>query len=316
VQWITSPAGYVAAGGTQLPGSYPTPTKGPGAGCKIGYISPSNAIPGIQAEINGLTAVATQFGCAVVSKDGQLNPQNQVTGMQSLLSEGVAAIVLDPLDIGAMAAPIQQANQKHVPVIVVDSPASPTAANVTGTMSDYLQSRDATAYAAAKAVADAHPGASVGLVYPAFPAGNLQYQVQRFRYWSQKLGLTVVGQADSSSDTPTADAQAVTSLLQKHKNIQAILTYNDTAAEAAASAARSLGLNNILVTGIDGEQGVVGLIEQGQVLMTWAYDNTLNGKNEGTAAIDAADGLHIPAKVAAPGAIIDKSNVSSYKPQA
>ena len=140
--------------------------------------------------------------------------------------------------------------------------------------------------------------------------------MQRFRYWSQKLGLTVVGQADSSSDTPTADAQAVTSLLQKHKNIQAILTYNDTAAEAAASAARSLGLNNILVTGIDGEQGVVGLIEQGQVLMTWAYDNTLNGKNEGTAAIDAADGLHIPAKVAAPGAIIDKSNVSSYKPQA
>jgi ribose transport system substrate-binding protein len=125
-----------------------------------------------------------------------------------------------------------------------------------------------------------------------------------------------VGVGDVSADTPGAASQAASSLLQKNRNIQAIMTYNDTAAESAAAAARSLGMNNVLVTGIDGESGVTGLISQGRVLMTWAYDNTHNGEEEGTAAIDAADGVKIPAKVTAPGAIIDKSNVSSYTPQA
>jgi ribose transport system substrate-binding protein len=316
VVWTTAPSGYVAAGGTKLPGSYPTPTKGPGKGCRIGYVDPSGAIPGIQAEIQGIANVAAKFGCTVVSKDGQLNPQVQVTGMQSLLSEGVAAIIVNPLVVQALAAPITEANQKHIPVIIEDSPASPTGTNVAGTVSDYLQSRDVTAYAAAKAIADAKPGAQVGLLYPAFQAGNLQYQVQRFQYWAEKLGLHVAGTGDSSGDTPGADSQATSSLLQKHRNIQAIMTFNDTAAESASAAARSLGMNNVLVTGIDGESGVTGLISQGQVLMTWAYNNTQNGEEEGTAAIDAADGVKIPTKVTAPGAIIDKSNVSSYRPQA
>jgi ribose transport system substrate-binding protein len=316
VEWNASPPGYVEAGGTQLPDSYPTPTKGPGGDCKIGYVSPTNAIPGIQAEIEGITAVATRVGCTVVAKDGQLNPQNQVTGVQSLLSEGVSALIINPLVIGALAAPIKQANQQHVPVIVVDSPADPTGAAVAGVTSNYLQSRDVTAYAVAKAIADAHPGAQVGLLYPAFQAGNLQYQVTRFQYWATKLGLHVVGQGDSSGDTPDAASQAVSSLLQKHREIQAVMTYNDTAAAAAASAARSLGMNDLLVTGIDGEQGVTGLIKQGRVLMTWAYDNTRNGEEEGKAAIDAANGVEIPTKVTAPGAVIDKTNVSAYRPQA
>ncbi len=316
VVWTTSPAGYAAAGGTELPGSYQNPTKSPGTGCKIGYIDPSGAIPGIKAEIQGVANVAAKYGCTVVSKDGQLSPQVQVTGMQSLLAEGVVAIILNPLVVQALAAPITEANQKHIPVIIEDSPASPTAANVAGTVSDFLQSRDVTAYAAAKAIADAKPGAQVGLLYPAFPAGNLQYQVQRFQYWATKLGLHVAGTGNSPADNPSADSQAVSSLLQKHRNIQAVMTYNDTAAESAATAARSLGMNNVLVTGIDGESGVTGLISQGHVLMTWAYDNTHNGEELGTAAIDAAEGVKIPAKVTAPGAIISNSNVSSYKPQA
>jgi ABC-type sugar transport system substrate-binding protein len=240
----------------------------------------------------------------------------QVTGIQSLLNEGVAAMVVNQLVIQALAAPIKQANAKHVPVIVVDSPASPDEADVAGATSDFLQSRDVTAYAAAKAIADAHPGAQVGLLNPAFRAGNLQYQVQRFRYWATKLGLQVGGQGDSSADTPTADSQAVSALLQKHSGIQALMTFNDTAAESAAAAARSLGKKGILITGIDGEQGVTGLIAKGSVLMTWAYDNVRNGEEEGKAAVDAALGVTMPTKVTAPGAIIDKSNVSSYKPQA
>ena len=316
VVWTTAPSGYAAAGGTELPGSYPTPAKAPGNGCKIGYIDPSGAIPGIKAEIQGVTNAAAKYGCTVVSKDGQLNPQVQVTGMQSLLAEGVAAIIVNPLVVAALAAPIAEANQKHIPVIIEDSPASPTAANVAGTVTDFLQSRDVTAYAAAKAIADAKPGAQVGLLYPAFQAGNLQYQVQRFQYWAQKLGLHVAGTGNSSADNPSAASQAASALLQKHRNIQAIMTYNDTAAESAATAARSLGMNNVLVTGIYGESGVTGLISQGRVLMTWAYDNTHNGEELGTAAIDAAEGVKIPAKVSAPGAIINKSNVSSYQPQA
>jgi len=315
VEWTAAPAGYVEAGGVQLPSQYPAPSKNPAAGCKIGYISPTNAIPGIMAEVQGIKNTAEKYGCTVVLKDGQLNPQSQVTGMQSLLSEGVAAIILNPLVVGALAAPIQQANAQKVPVITVDSPASPDGQNVAGTASDILQSRDVTAYAAAKAIADTKPGAKVGLLYPAFPAGNLQYQVERFQYWAQKLGLTVAGRGDVANDTPEAGSQATNALLQKNRDIQAIMAYNDTAAAAAIAAARTLGRDDVVATGINGEQGVVGLVQQGRVLMTWAYDNVRMGEEEGKAAIAASVGDTIPTKVTAPGAIVDQANVASYKPQ-
>ncbi|MCL3818284.1 sugar ABC transporter substrate-binding protein [Aeromicrobium wangtongii] len=316
VEWTTAPAGYVEAGGTELPGSYPEPTKGPAKGCKIGFVTPTNSIPGIGAEIDGVKSVAKKFGCSVVVKDGQFNPQNQVTGMQSLLSEGAVAIILNPLDIDALAAPIKQANDKNIPIIAVDSPASPDAKNVEGVTSTFLQSRDVTAYAAAKAIADADPGAEVGLLYPAFPAGNLQYQVERFSFWAEKLGLTVADRADVSTDSAEAASSAVNSLLQKHRDVTAIMTFNDAAAAAAATAARSLGRNDVVVTGIGGEEGVTGLIKDGRVLMTWAYDNTRMGEEEGRAAINAAAGVTLPEKVSAPGAIITASNISSFKPQA
>jgi ABC-type sugar transport system substrate-binding protein len=315
VEWTIAPAGYVEAGGVELPGEYPEPTANPGAGCKIGYISPTNAIPGIQAEVQGVSNIAEKYGCTVVLKDGQLNPQSQVTAMQSLLSEGAVAIILNPLVVDALAAPIKQAKDKGVPVILVDSPASPDGAQVEGTVSVVLQSRDVTAYAAAKAIADAKPGAKVGLLYPAFPAGNLQYQVERFQYWAEKLGLTVAGRGDVANDTPDAGSQATSALLQKNRDIVAIMAYNDTAAAAAVAAARTLGLNDVVATGINGEQGVVGLISEGRVLMTWAYDNVRMGEEEGKAAVNAANGVAIPPKVTAAGAIINQANVSAYKPQ-
>lgn len=235
--------------------------------------------------------------------------------MQSLLGEEVDAIILNPLDTDALAAPIEQANEQNVPIIAIDSPAGPDAENLAGTTSVMLQSRDVTAYAAAKAIADANPDAQVGLLYPAFPSGNLQYQVERFEYWAEQLGLEVVDRGDVSGDTPDAASQASNALLQKYPNIDALMTYNDTAAASAVASARSLG-RDVLVTGINGEQGATGLIAEGKILMTWAYDNGAMGREEGKAAVNAANGVEIPVKVTAPGAIINQSNVAAYEPDA
>lgn len=308
------PSGYEAPDGSDLPQKYPTPTDSPAAGCKIGYVSPVNAIPGLPDQFEGMKSVLSKYGCTLIVKDGELNPQVQVTAIQSLLSEGAAAIVVNPLSPEALAAPIAQANAQDVPIIMHDSPAATDQENVAGTVSDFTMSHDATAYAAAKAIATAKPGAKVGFIYPSFPAANLQYQVERFKYWAEELGLTSVGQENTpdNSNGPTSDAASA--LIQKHPDIQAIMTFNDPAAQATSAAARTLNRADILVTGVNGESGVTGLIEQEHVLMTWAYDNYANGEQLALAAVDAALGMDIPEKVNAVGAVIDKSNVAAYSP--
>jgi ribose transport system substrate-binding protein len=315
VKW-GPPPGYVAPDGSHLPTKYPDPTGKPGKGCKIGYVSPLNAIPGLPDQFKGMRAVATRYGCTIIVKDGGLNPQIQVTGMQQLLAQGATAIVVDPLVPQALAAPITQANAQHVPIIMQDSPAGTDQVNVPGTVSNFDHGHDLTAYAAVKAIADAKPGAKVGFIYPSFPAANLQYQVDRFKYWAQKLGLTSVGQEGTPDNSHGPTSKAASALIQKHPEVEAIMAFNDPAAEATVAAARSLNRPDILITGVNGESGVTGLIKTGNVLMTWAYNNYANGEQLATAAIDAALGMTIPKKVTAIGAAINKSNVAEYKPPA
>jgi ABC-type sugar transport system substrate-binding protein len=295
---------------------YPDPTGRPGAGCKIGYVSPLNAIPGLPEQFKGMRSVATRYGCTLIVKDGGLSPQTQVTGMQQLLAQGATAIVLDPLVAQALAAPIRQANAQHVPIIMQDSPAGTDQPNVPGTVSNFDAGRDPAAYAAVKAIADARPRAKIGFIYPSFPAANLQYQVDRFKYWAEKLGLMSVGQQGTPDNSAGPTSKAASALIQKHPEVEAIMAFNDPAAEATAAAARALNRPDILITGVNGESGVTGLIKTGNVLMTWAFDNFANGEQLATAAIDAALGMTIPNKVTATGAVIDKSNVAGYKPPA
>jgi ribose transport system substrate-binding protein len=261
-----------------------------------------------------MRAVATRYGCTLIVKDGGLNPQNQVTGMQQLLAQGATAIVVDPLVPQALAAPIRQANAQHVPIIMQDCPAGTDMENVPGTVSNFDSAHDPTAFAAVKAIADAKPGAKVGFIYPSFPAANLQYQVDRFKYWAGKLGLRSVGQEGTPDNSNGPTSKAASALIQKHPEVEAIMTFNDPAAEATVAAARSLNRPDILITGVNGESGVTGLIKTGNVLMTWAYNNFANGEQLANAAIDAAVGMSIPKKVTAIGAVINKSNVAGYTP--
>ncbi|OZF33881.1 hypothetical protein CH295_13265 [Rhodococcus sp. 14-2483-1-2] len=316
VVWTAAPAGYLEAGGVELPSSYPEPTGSPGENCKIGYITPTNAIPGIQKEIDGATGVATEFGCSMVVKDGQLSPQTQVTAVQSLLAEGVRAIIVNPVDPAALAAPIEQANGANVPVITVDAPPGPGDENLAGVTSTVLQSRDMAAFEMAAAVADAQPDGKVGMIYPAFQSKNLQYQVERFQYWGEELGLEFVAQEEVAAHSPESVSTATSALLQQNPQITAVMAYNDSAASAAAAVVRTLGRTDMVVTGVNGDSGTTGLIADGRILATWAFDNTSMGEQEGRAAINAANGVEIPEKVLSPGAVIDKNNVSSYEPQA
>ncbi|MDR3470684.1 MAG: sugar ABC transporter substrate-binding protein [Devosia sp.] len=308
------PSGYVSPDGAALPTSYPDPTGKPAEGCKIGYVSPMNAIPGLPDQFRGMRTVAERYGCTVIIKDGKMSPQVQVTGIQQLLAQGVLAIVIDPMNAETLAAPIRQANSQNVPVIMQDSPAGTDQPNVLGTASNFDMGHDPSAYAVVEAISGAKPGAKVGVLFPSFPAVNLQYQVQRLKYWADKLGLVIVGEEGTPDMTHGTMAEAVNALIQKHPEIQAIMTFNDPAAEAATAAARSLNRGDILVTGLNGESGVTGLIKSGNVLMTWAYDNYANGEQLAAAAIGAALGMAIPEKVTAIGAVINKGNVDKYTP--
>jgi ribose transport system substrate-binding protein len=100
------------------------PTEGPAAavGKTIGIISCAQGAEGCVREAVGAKEAAQALGWKVISIDGQGDPQRQLAGMNSLLDQGVSAIVIGSINAASIGDGMQRAKSLHVPVIAIVSP--------------------------------------------------------------------------------------------------------------------------------------------------------------------------------------------------
>lgn len=283
---------------------------------KVGYMSPYAAIASLSAAINGARTETQKLGGTFILKDGGLNPNTQASQINELISQGVNAMMIYPVNPAALLPGIATARKKGIKIVMEDTPPLAGSPLIPGSSTDILQGRDTSEYGVAQAAAKADPSGQYVNLALAVPVPLLQYGVKRDTFWANKFGMKYLGFVNTPTDTPGGAATAMTSILSKYPKVTTVFAYNDQAAEAAASVARSSGKTNIKVWGNNGEPVVMKEIQAGRVYGTWNSDFTSIGRLQAIATYDllTKQNLPLPKQVSVGGVAVTKDNVGSANP--
>lgn len=264
------------AGGAELP-EYSGPEKGlpteytattkKASSCTIGYQNIYGAISSLAAQQEAAEEKASELGCKLVTLDDQLNPTTQVNNFNQLLAQKVNAIVVYPIVPSALAPSLKQAEAAGIPVISDTTPPSVEEKLPAGFVSRVTQGWDQAAYLRAKHVAEESPGAEFAILGLAAPVTSLEYLGERTKYWAEKFGLKFAGQIDAQEDNPSAASTAMSGIIGKYPNVGAVFAYNDNAAVAAGTVAKS-SQSEAEICGGNGQKEAFQAIESGSMSCT------------------------------------------------
>lgn len=283
---------------------------------KVGYMSPYAAIASLAAAIQGARNETQKLGGQFILEDGQLNPNTQASQINQLIDQGVNAIMMYPVNPAALLPGIAAAKKKGIKIVMEDTPPIAGTPLIPGSQTNILQGRDAAEYSIAQAASKADPHGKFVDLSLAVPVPLLQYGVKRDDYWAGRFGMTKLGDVSTPTDTPGGAANAMNSILSKYPDATTVFAYNDQAAEAAASVARSNGKLNIKVWGDNGEPVVMKEIEAGRVYGTYNSDFTSIGRLQAIATYDLLTNQHLPLpkQLSVGGLAVTKANVANANP--
>ncbi len=257
----------------ELPTSFPEPQKKDGFTFTIGYPNPARAVPPLAAQQEAVEAEVERLGGKVIATDAAFDVQKQVSQFEQLLSQDVDAIILSALDPNALEPLLRKAAEADVPVFVNDVPYKAGDPKVEGFAASILSGNDRAAFDRTKALAEAQPDASFGIIGLGIPAPMLQYISEQAKSWAEQFGLEYVDRVDAKVDTVDAGAEAATALLAKNQDLDAIIAVGDTTAVGASTAARGAGRNDVKIVGLGGSSIAVEGVKDGTLFASYFQDS-------------------------------------------
>ena len=236
------------------------------AGLTFGVSMPQLDNDGFKANLIGIQQFADENGIELVVTDAKAMADTQMQNIEDLITNDVDAIVMCPVDSGALAAAVTKAEDAGIPVISFDR-------NVEGDVLTGLAESDNKAHGAAAAdlmaeVAEAE-GIAVGdlVVLELLGTQSATAGLERHQGFEERageLGITIVASLPTEFEDDTA-YNAVMDAFQAHPDINAIFVPSDNACYSGVESALSQ-LNklvpkgeegHILITSVDG--GPTGL---------------------------------------------------------
>jgi ribose transport system substrate-binding protein len=293
---------------TDVPNAYANPTIKPGTKFVVGWLNPNGVVPGLNLEQQYAQQETAKLGGKFIALNANASVTLQVSQFDDLLAEHVNAILVNPNDPGSLTPELKEAAAAHIAMVSVSGAIAGEAA-WSGYQTNLVQGEDQAAYYNAAAVAKAHPHATFAVISYAAPIPVLNYWAVRVKYWGAKLGLHFVGETDTLATTPAAQATAMSAILARTPNVQAVFCFNDEAAESAASVARQAG-KHLLVSGTEGDPAARELIKSGEMFSTFQYNWQRLGEQAVIAAYDLVtnQNLPLPLTTAELGTLVTKAN--------
>ncbi|WP_342558348.1 sugar ABC transporter substrate-binding protein [Metasolibacillus sp. FSL K6-0083] len=223
---------------------------------------------------------AESLGYEVIVYDGQNDASKQPSQVEDALQKGVSAIVINPGDEDSTANALKEAIAQGIPVVTVDRKV-----NIDGILSylvtDNTKGGELTGEWLANKLPEGgnvvHIEGVMGTAPQRERGGGFLSVIDPAQNSDSKFTIldTVVG------DFSMAPAEAAMSdLLAKHDDIDAVFAQNDTMAVGVVRAIETAGRDKdgIIVIGFDGAQEAYDLIEEGKMSVTAVQDFTFIGK--------------------------------------
>ncbi len=282
------------------------------AGGLIAVITPSHDNPFFKTEADAAVAKAKELGYTTTSTSHDDDPNKQSELIDTAISAGAKAIVLDNAGADASIGPVQKAANAGIPVFLIDREINQQGIAKAQIVANNSQGASLVAEEFANALNDKgtyfeltgkESDTNAGVRSSAFASVLSQYP-----------DLKKVGQETANWDQQEAFTKTET-FLQSHPNITGIIAGNDTmalGAVAAVDAASKTG--KITIAGFDGSPDAVAAIKSGKLLATGLQPAVLISE----LAIEQADEFIRTGKTSQPEkqsidcVLINKDNAANY----
>ena len=256
----------------------------------------------------GIKEKAEELGYTVTTQGPQkFDPTLQKPIVDSVTASKPAALLVAPTDVEAMQAPLEQAAQAGIKVVLVDTTVNDPSFAVSQISSDNVGG-GAAAFDAIKA---AKPAGGKVLVISTDPGvSTVDARVKGFEDAVKgDTSFSYLGVQYSHNDPATA-ANLVSAALQKDPDIVGIFATNLFAAEGSATGVRQAGGEDITIVGFDAGPNQIKALEAGTVQALVAQQPSTIG-SDGVEQADAAlTGGSVTPTIQTGFTIITKENLS------
>lgn len=250
------------------PGSGTAQTEGGGgeAGGLVAIITPSHDNPFFKAEADAAVAKAEELGYETTAASHDDDPNKQSELIDSAISNGAKAIILDNAGADASIGPVRKAVEAGIPVFLIDREINETGLATAQIVANNSQGAALVAEEFAKALGG--EGTYVELTGKESDT-NAGVRSQAFdSVLSQYPDMEKVAQETANWDQQEAFTKTET-ILQSNPDIKGIIAGNDTMALGAVAAVEAAGkTGDIIVAGFDGSPDAVEAIKEGKLLAT------------------------------------------------
>lgn len=275
--FVMTACASTAPSSTPMSASEPTGSTAAGEKTKVGFVV-KVINPFFTVMLDGAQAKADELGVELLvgAASEQTKTEEQISIVQDMVSKGVKAICIAPIDSEALLPCLAEAQKAGVVVINLDNRLNAdTAAELGMDPIPFVGVSDAdSAYLAGKAICEAIGGeGEVAIIEGIQSADNAQQRkAGAERAFGEYEGIKIVASQTANWNAEEA-LNVVTNVLQANPNIKGIFCANDAMSFGAIQAIEAAGkTGEIVVTSIDAEDAAIENVKNGAALAT-VYNN-------------------------------------------
>jgi ribose transport system substrate-binding protein len=254
---------------------------------------------------------AKELGVEFVYADAQNDVSKQNTDIQDLISSGIDALILNPVNAEGVQPGIEACKAAGIPVITVDR-------NVSDGNTAYVgRDNEEMGRLVGEALVELLGGkekASGKILEIQGAAGDTVMMARRDGFENaiaEAPGLQVI-QSAYCDYTRSKAVTATQDLIQSNPDIIAVYGHNDDMSLGALQVLQENGINDVVVTGVDGLMEAVKKIKEGAYAITAMNDPGSLGKAAVDTTLKILKGEAYDEYVDAGTGVIDKSNVDDF----
>jgi ABC-type sugar transport system substrate-binding protein len=252
----------------------------------------------------GAQEMADKLGAKLTVVDAQNDATNQVNQVQTLVTQGVKAIILNPVDSKQSAPAAKAAETANIPLISVDR-------SVEGKVAAEVASNNVSGGSLAAIELGRATSGEVAHLKGISGASASRDRGQGFEQGLNSGNIKVVATAVADFDRAKA-LNETTNLLQGHPGIKGIFAENDEMALGAIKALGARAGKDVMVVGFDGTPDGLKAIQDGTLVATVAQQPKLLGGKAVEQAVKAAKGEPVQQVVDVEVKVITKQNVAEF----
>lgn len=260
---------------------------------------------------NAAKKKAEELGVELKIYDGNYDPNTQINQVETMISDGVDAIILNPQDAKACAVAVDKAAAANIPVIGVNTRVD------SDKLTSYVGSKDVYAgELEMQAIAD-KLGGKGNIVILDGPLGQ-SAQLERSEGIQNVLkkypDIKVL--AEKTANWSRSEAMTVMeNWLQAFDKIDAVVGENDEMALGARQAIEAKGLD-IPTIGVDGITDALNAVEKGTLIASIFQDGAGQGSKALEIAVAKAKGENVDKEYWIDFEPVTKDNVAEFKQRA